>query len=216
MSRIDARKEIWAGQTLEKYKDSQPMDMYLKVMSLVKDYMDTHFLGFTWELGKIAAGNYDFNNHHNLIGATIYTNACDKTFRVLSFIYDVEANCFKETPDWDVIRDINNALITSNPYFIKENCKFARCYLAIYNETDRKDGNPSCVEIKSLTDHECADVLKTNHCFEAIFSKYSYEGDGCMEIRTVDFDGEEDVWVFKDNSGYRFLGDVEPVEEKVS
>lgn len=212
MSRIDARKDIWAGETFEKYKDSQPMDMYFKVMSLVKDYMDAHFPGFTWELGKIAAGNYDFDNHHNLIGVTIYTNSCDKGFSVLSFAYDVETSTFKETPDWDVIRDINNSLITSNPYFKKKHCEFARCYLAIYNETDREDGNPSCVEIENLIDHN----ETRNHNFEDIFSKYSYEGDGCMEIRTVDFDGEEDVWVIKDNSGYHFLGDVEPIKENAS
>lgn len=189
------------GQIVRDYRDWIDVEELRSALVLIENYMTAVFSDLNWKIAKVSP---DVVDRESLEGdktrITVFTNACDDMFQSVDFLYSANsdtliAECEKELIDY--IR-LHTYMYTIGLELLDREDAF----FAIYDECDREDGNPLYQVIKH------SDLLTVHNVSELLSLAGTYEGDGCLEVRLRDNNGEENVWVYMDNNGYKIMAEA--------
>ena len=203
MSLLIPQEETKATVVFKDWKNwAEPADI-IDALNDVTSYMEKVFPNLKWAVSQIDAAIADIFDKRDQFMIRIFTNSADKEFESLQFRYIVETKELKPYYESYIIVRFRNLIYPTYFEYEKGNIH-NEVYFAIYDEEDREDGTPL---FQNISYEELSHIENIPSLLKLAGE---YKGNGCLEVRVKDEDGEEDVWIYADNNGYKILTDPEP------
>jgi len=205
MSRLKPVTFYHCGVTFENHTDYVEANIVFEALTAIDMYMKNVFPNLKWAITELTANVINNCDPRNQVQILIHTNSIHKIYEELCFYYIIESKELKSHVELYLISNLLKDISITH-----EGKATYEAYFAIYNEADRKDGNPLIQMISSNELHEPNSVTLCKNVSRLLASAGEYAGNGCIEVRIKDLKtGEEETLVYADNNGYRILTDPE-------
>lgn len=199
MSKLTPKTIINAATKFENFKEWASVSDVRKALEEVESYMAMAFPLLKYAIHAINMSIADSSDTQDKFRIEILTDAEDENnYGSLWFYFLTKSKTLVPYFELHFVEALRTAIYPDYDHFINKN-KIGSVYFAVYDEEDREDGNPhyQIIDYNDLNGIKFVeDLLKLSG---------EYQGDGCIEVRVKDKNGEEDAWLYFDNNGYEFL-----------